>query len=48
MGAAAAHSMQPTDLALWVLHFSALLLGHDCSFDQMLEGGEGMIHQLIV
>jgi hypothetical protein len=44
----AAPRLRPTDLALAILHLLALLLYHDCSVDQMLKCGEGMIHQLIV
>jgi hypothetical protein len=25
-----------------------LLFGHDCSVDQVMEGGESVVHQLIV
>jgi hypothetical protein len=31
-----------------VLHLVALPFSHDCSIDQMLEGGECVIHQLVV
>jgi hypothetical protein len=31
-----------------VLHLSALPFCHDCSVDQMLEGREGVVHQLIM
>jgi hypothetical protein len=48
MGTAATPGMWSTDLALPVLHLPTLLLSHDCSVDQVLKGGEGMIHQLIV
>ena len=44
----AASRVRSTDLALVILHLLALLLYHDRSIDQVLKGGEGMIHQLIV
>jgi hypothetical protein len=31
-----------------VLHLSALPFCHDCSVDKMLEGREGVVHQLIM
>jgi hypothetical protein len=37
-----------TDLAFPVFHLSTLPLGYDGSIDQMLEGREGMFHQLLV
>jgi hypothetical protein len=37
-----------TDLALAILHLFALSLYHDCSVNQVLKCGEGMIHQLIM
>jgi hypothetical protein len=46
--AIATSRLRPTNLALAILHLLALLLCHDCSVDQGLKGGEGMIHQLIV
>jgi hypothetical protein len=45
--AIAASRLRSTNLALVILHL-VLLLYHDCSIDQMLECGEGMIHQLIM
>jgi hypothetical protein len=44
----AASRLRPTDLALAILHLLALLLCHDCSVNQVLKCGEGMIHQLIM
>jgi hypothetical protein len=44
----AAPRLRSTNLALSIFHLLALLLHHDCSFNQLLKGGEGMIHQLIV
>jgi hypothetical protein len=43
-----ASRLRPTDLALAILHLLALLLCHDCSVDQVLKCGEGMVHQLIM
>jgi hypothetical protein len=40
--------LRPTDLALAILYFLAFLLYHDCSIDQVLKCGEGMVHQLIL
>jgi hypothetical protein len=40
--------LRSTNLALSILHLLALLLLHDFSVDQLMEGGEVMIHQLIV
>jgi hypothetical protein len=37
-----------TDLALAILHLFVLPLCHDCSVNQVVECGEGMIHQLIL
>jgi hypothetical protein len=48
MGAIVAPRLRSTNLTLSILHLLALLLSHDCSVDQVLKGGEGMIHQLIV
>jgi hypothetical protein len=39
---------RPPTLAFHILHLPALPFGHDCSIDQMLEGREGVVHQLIV
>jgi hypothetical protein len=44
----AASRLRSTNLALSILHLLVLLLCHDCSIDEVLKGGEGMIHQLIV
>jgi hypothetical protein len=48
MGAIAASRLRSTNLTLAILHLLVLLLCHDRSIDQVLKGGEGMIHQLIV
>jgi hypothetical protein len=47
-GVIAACKLRLTDLALVILYFLAFLLCHDCSVDQVLKCGEGMVHQLIV
>jgi hypothetical protein len=44
-GATAAPGLWSTHLVFSIFHLLALPLGHDCSIDQMLEGGEGVIHQ---
>jgi hypothetical protein len=41
-------SLRSTDLAFPILHFLVLHFGHDCSIDQVLEGGESVVHQLVV
>jgi hypothetical protein len=46
--AIAASRLGPTDLALVILHVFTLPLCHDCSINQVLKSGEGMIHQLIL
>jgi hypothetical protein len=43
-----APGLRSTNLALLIFHLLALLLSHDGPIDQVLKGGEGMIHQLIV
>jgi hypothetical protein len=48
MGAIAAPRLWSTNLALAILHLLVLLLCHDCSVNQVLKCGEGMIHQLIM
>jgi hypothetical protein len=48
MRAIAASRLGSTDLALAILHLFALPLCHDCSINQVLKHGEGMIHQLIL
>jgi hypothetical protein len=45
---AATPNMRSTNLAFLVLHLPTLRFCHDCSVDQMLEGREGVVHQLIV
>jgi hypothetical protein len=48
MGTTTAPSLRSTDLVFHVFYLPVLPLGHDGSIDQMLEGREGMVHQLIV
>jgi hypothetical protein len=45
---AATPNLRSTNLAFHVLHLLTLPFCHDCSIYQMLEGGEGVVHQLIV
>jgi hypothetical protein len=40
--------LRSTDLAFPVLHLPTLPFSHDCSVNQMLEGREGVVHQLVV
>jgi hypothetical protein len=41
-------NLRSTNLAFLVLHLPTLPFSHDCSVYQMLEGREGVVHQLIV
>jgi hypothetical protein len=41
-------NLRSTNLAFHVLHFPTLHFSHDCSVYQMLEGGESVVHQLIM
>jgi hypothetical protein len=45
---AATPNLRSTNLAFPVLHLPMLPFRHDCSIDQMLEGREGVVHQLIM
>jgi hypothetical protein len=45
-GTVATPSLRSTNLAFLVLHLPTLPFSHDCSIDQMLKGGEGVVHQL--
>jgi hypothetical protein len=36
--------LRSTNLAFPILHLLALPFSHDCSVDQVLEGGESVIH----
>jgi hypothetical protein len=40
--------LRPTNLALPILHLPTLPFSHDCSVYQMLEGGDSVVHQLIM
>jgi hypothetical protein len=40
--------MRSTNLAFPILHLPTLPFSHDCFVDQMLEGKESVVHQLIV
>jgi hypothetical protein len=48
VGTAATPNLRSTNLVFLVLHLPTLPFCHDCSIDQMLEGREGVVHQLIV
>jgi hypothetical protein len=48
MGTVAAPSLRSTNLVFPVFHLLTLPLSHDGSIDQMLEGRECMVHQLVV
>jgi hypothetical protein len=48
MGAIAAPMLRSTKFARGILHLHTLLLRHDCFIEQVLEGGECMVHQLVV
>jgi hypothetical protein len=41
-------NLRSTKLSFHVLHLPMLPFCHDCSVNQMLEGREGVVHQLIV
>jgi hypothetical protein len=45
---AATPGLRSTNLALPILHLPTLPFSHDCSVYQMLEGGESVVHELIV
>jgi hypothetical protein len=40
--------LRSTNLVFPILHFPALPFSHDCSANQVLEGGESVVHQLEV
>jgi hypothetical protein len=48
VGTTATPGLRSTDLALPILHLPTLPFSHDCSVYQMLEGGESVVHQLIM
>jgi hypothetical protein len=45
---AATPGLRSTNLALPIFHLPTLPFSHDCSVYQMLEGGESVVHELIV
>jgi hypothetical protein len=40
--------LRSTDFAFPILHLPTLPFSHDCPIDQMLEGRESVVHQLVV
>jgi hypothetical protein len=40
--------LRPTNLVLPILYLPTLPFCHDCPINQMLEGGESVVHELIV
>jgi hypothetical protein len=40
--------LRSTNLSLPILHLSMLPFSHDCSVYQMLEGGESVVHELVM
>jgi hypothetical protein len=47
-GTTATPGLRPTNLELPILHLPTLPFSHDCSIYQMLEGGESVVHKLVV
>jgi hypothetical protein len=47
-GMTATPNLRSTDLAFSVLHLPTLPFSHDCPVNQMLEGRESVVHQLVV
>jgi hypothetical protein len=47
-GTTATPGLRPTNLALPIIHLPTLPFSHDCSVYQMLEGGESVVHKLVV
>ena len=45
---AATPILRSTNLVLPILHLPTLPFCHNCSVDQMLEGGESVVHELVV
>jgi hypothetical protein len=45
---AATPDLRSTNLAFPVLHFLTLPFSHDCSDYQVLEGGESVVHELVM
>jgi hypothetical protein len=48
VGTAATPNLRSTNLAFPILHLPTLPFSHDRSIDQMLEGRESVVHQLVV
>jgi hypothetical protein len=48
VGSAATPGLRTTNLALPILHLPTLPFSHDCPVNQMLEGGESVVHELVV
>jgi hypothetical protein len=48
VGTAATPELKSTNLVFPILHLPTLPFSHDCCVDQMLEGREGVVHQLVV
>jgi hypothetical protein len=40
--------MRSTNLVLPIIHLATLPFSHDCPVNQMLEGGESVVHELVV
>jgi hypothetical protein len=47
-GTTATPDLRSTDLVLPILHLPMLPFSHDCSVYQMLEGGESVVHELVM
>jgi hypothetical protein len=47
-GTTATPNLRSTNLVFPVLYLPTLPFSHDCSVNQMLEGREGVVHQLVV
>jgi hypothetical protein len=48
VGMTANPDLRSTNLALPILHLSMLPFSHDCCVNQMLEGGESVVHELVM
>jgi hypothetical protein len=48
VGTTTTPDLRSTNLALPDLHLLTLPFSHDCPVDQMLEGRESVVHQLVV
>jgi hypothetical protein len=48
VGTTATPDLRSTNLALPILHLPTLPFSHDWSVYQMLEGGESVVHELVV